>query len=35
MVSTSAACAASSGVTPSFSKISPTVRRNAASDTRT
>jgi hypothetical protein len=35
MVSTSAAAVASSGVTPSFSKIWVTVRRSAASDTNT
>src|SRR5678815_3246962 len=35
MVSTSAPSAASSGLTPSFSKICVTVRRNAASGTRT
>src|SRR6185369_16625158 len=35
MVSTSAPSAASSWLTPSFSKISVTVRRNAVSDTRT
>src|SRR6185295_13675766 len=35
MVSTSAPSAASSGLTPSFSKIWVTVRRNAVSDTRT
>jgi hypothetical protein len=35
IVSTSAPSAASSGLTPSFSKICVTVRRSAASDTRT
>ena len=35
MVSTSAASAASSGVTPSFSKIWVMVRRSAASETST
>ncbi len=35
MVKTSAASAASSGLTPSFSKICLTVVRNAASETRT
>jgi hypothetical protein len=35
MVSTSAASAASSAVTPSFSKIRVTVSRRAVSDTRT
>src|SRR6266849_1825485 len=35
MVSTSAPSAASSGVSPSFSKICVTVRRSAASDTST
>jgi hypothetical protein len=35
MVSTSAASAASSALTPSFSKIAATVRRSAASGTIT